>query len=150
MNDGQKHIYSHVKLMQLILLLFIALFLYGCGGRGSIPVYEPRKQSYPQPVEPEIQVVPPSVERISGPAEPLYRKAKSQLSQKQYKQAELTIERALRVEPKNGYYWYTLAEIASSQNQNGRAVQFCLKSKSFAAGDTRLLQLNDQLIAKSR
>ena len=152
MNDRPRDFYSYTKLGQVILLLCTGIFLYGCGGRVSVPVYEPTEQNYPEPAEPEVEVVPPasSIDMMSGPAAPLYRKAKSLLIQKEYKQAELTMERALRIEPKNGYYWYMLAEIASSQKQNGRTVQFCLKSKSLAGSDTRLINLNEQLIEKSR
>lgn len=152
MNDRQRRFTSYIKIGQFILILCVALFLHGCGGRVVIPVYEPTEQNYPEPAEPQVGVTPPAstIDKMSGPAAPLYRKAKSLLSQKEYKQAELTMERALRIEPKNGYYWYTLAEIASSQKQNGRTVQFCLKSKSLAGGDARLINLNNQLIDKSR
>lgn len=141
------------KICSFGVLLFVALFLYGCGGRPAVPVYQPSDQpDYPEPTTEDAQVVPrtPETEVMSGPAAPLHKKAKGLLSQKEYRQAELAMERALRIEPKNGYYWHTLAKIAYSQGQLGKTVQLCLKSKSLARGDSRLIQLNDQLIAKSK
>lgn len=135
------------------LFLFALLFLYGCGGRPVVPVYEPDGQgTYPPPTAPDIQTVPsrPSMDTVSGPAAPLYKKGRDFLRQHDYQQAELAIERALRIEPKNGYYWYTYAEIAYAKQQYGRVVQLCLKSKSLAGADSRLLSLNDALLAKSR
>jgi cytochrome c-type biogenesis protein CcmH/NrfG len=153
MIDNATHSFVDKRVWSLGLLLFVALFLYGCGGRPIVPVYEPPDQPVQaEPAIPDVHTVPmpPEKDLLSGPAAPLHKKAQGLLSQKEYRQAELAMERALRIEPKNGYYWYTLAQIASAQNQPGRTVQLCLKSKSLARGDGRLIQLNDYLIAKSQ
>ncbi len=153
MNSQSKKSSATKPVCKFCLFLFVILFLYGCGGRPVVPVYEPDKPStYPPPTVPDIQTVPskPSVDKVSGPAAPLYKKAKGFLAQHNYQQAELAIERALRIEPKNGYYWYTYAQIAFTRKQYGRTVQLCLKSKSLAGGDRRLIGLNDALIAQSR
>lgn len=117
------------------------------------PVYEPGQGvAYPKPTAPKMTVEPPTIsrDRWLGPAAPLYRKAKILLEKKAYRQAELSMERALRIEPKNGYYWYTLAEIKHAERQYSRSIQLCLKSKSLAGGDLNLIRLNEQLMAKSR
>lgn len=153
MIDNSAHFFSPKTLWSFTLLLFTALFLNGCGAWPITPVYEPSSRtSYPKPNSPKVRtsLTSPKSSMLTGPAAPLHRKAQTLLSKKEYRQAELAMERALRVEPKNGYYWHTLAEIAFSQNQHGRTVQLCLKSKSLASGDARLIQLNDQLIQKSR
>lgn len=153
MNGHFKSSFAITSVCKCCLFLFVVLFLYGCGGRPVVPVYEPDGQStYPPPTVPDIETVPskPSTDKFSGPAAPLYKKAKSLLAQHEYQQAELAIERALRIEPKNGYYWYTFAEIAFTRKQYGRTVQLCLKAKSLAGGDSRLIGLSDALIAKSR
>lgn len=139
---------------QFVALLFVALFLYGCGGRPIFPVYQPSPpdNNYPEPALPEVGSQQPTSpkDRYAGPAAPLYRKAKTFMAQKDYRQAELAMERALRIAPKNGYYWYTLAEIKYADKQYGRMKQLCLKSKSLAGGDTTLIQLNDRLINKTQ
>ena len=139
---------------QIVVLLFVALFLYGCGGRPIASVYQPSPpdNNYPEPKLPEVGSQQPTSpkDRYAGPASPLYRKAKTFMAQKDYRQAELAMERALRIEPKNGYYWYTLAEIKYADHQYGRMKQLCLKSKSLAGGDTNLIRLNDRLINKTQ
>lgn len=151
MIDNSAHFFSNKTGWSFTFLLLAALFLNGCGGRPIAPVYEPSdRTSYSEPGVPKVTPTSPKADMLSGPAAPLHKKAQALLANKEYRLAELAIERALRVEPKNSYYWHTLAEIAFSQNQHGRAVQLCLKSKSLASGDARLIQLNDQLIGKSR
>ena len=144
--------FSQGRVGQYLLILFAATVLYGCGGRPIVPVYEPGpKPRYPEPKVPEVIQQPAAPKDwLAGPAAPLYRKAKNSLDQKDYIKAELVMERELRVEPNYGYYWYMLAKIKFAEKQYGRMVQLCLKSKSLAGGDTRLIQLNEQLMAKSR
>lgn len=139
---------------QIVILLFVALFLYGCGGRPIAPVYQPSspESNYPEPTLPDVGSQQPTgpKDRYAGPAAPLYKKAKTFMAKKDYRQAELVMERALRIEPKNGYYWYTLAEIKHADNQYAKMKQLCLKSKSLAGGDQNLIQLNDRLVNKTQ
>lgn len=145
--------FCKVRSGHFIALLFVVVFLHGCGGRPIVPVvYQPPSPHYPEPALPEVEIQKPAVpkDRYAGPAAPLYRKAKTFMAQEDYRQAELAMERALRIEPKNGYYWYTLAEIKFADNQYGKMKQLCLKSKSLAGGDNTLIQLNDRLINKAQ
>lgn len=145
--------YRKMRNGRLVALLFVVMFLYGCGGRPIAPVvYQPPSPNYPEPTLPGVgsQQPIPQKDRYAGPAAPLYRKAKTFMGQKDYRQAELAMERALRIEPKNGYYWYTLAEIKFADKQYGRMKQLCLKSKSLAGGDNNLIQLNNRLINKAQ
>ena len=139
---------------QIFLLIFLLFFLYGCGGRAVIPVYSPPPppRDSQQPKIPDKVIVQPEPGKdvYSGPAAPLYRKARNFMDQKDYRQAELMMERVLRIDPKNGYYWYTLAEIKYWEKQYKKTVQLCLKSKSMAGGDARLLRLNEQLMEKAQ
>jgi tetratricopeptide (TPR) repeat protein len=137
---------------KFVALLFVVMFLHGCGGRPVSPiVYQPPSPNYPEPALPEVERQQPTIpkDRYAGPAAPLYRKAKTFMAQEDYRQAELAMERALRIEPKNGYYWYTLAEIKFADKQYGKMKQLCLKSKSLAGADKNLIQLNDRLINKA-
>lgn len=146
--------FLQIRGWQIVFLLFAVLFLHGCGGRSVAPVvyHPPSEMTFPEPAVPGIGGQQPAFPkyRYDGPAGPLYRKAKTFLDHKEYGQAELAMERALRIEPKNGYYWYTLAEIKFADKQYARMKQLCLKSKSLASGDVALIQLNDQLMAKGK
>jgi len=147
--------YRKMSSRHLVALLFVVMFLHGCSGRPIAPVvYQPPSPEtrYPDPILPEVGSQQPTApkDRYAGPAAPLYRKAKTFMAQENYRQAELAMERALRIEPKNGYYWYTLAEIKFADKQYGKMKQLCLKSKSLAGGDNNLIQLNDRLINKAQ
>lgn len=142
-----------MRAKQLVVLLFVVTFLYGCGGRPVSPVYQPPPEATsPEPKVPEVERQQPTrpKDHYAGPAAPLYRKAKAFMAQKNYRQAELAMERALRIEPKNGYYWYTLAEIKFAGKQYGKMKQLCLKSKSLAGGDKNLIQLNNRLLNRTQ
>ena len=132
-----------------IILVSLFFSLYGCGGVAVAPPSP--DPAYPQPAE--ITKEPREREPVqipgTGPAGSLYQKAKMYTARGNYVQAELSMERALRVEPMNGYYWYNMAHIKYKRKQYSQAVQFCLKSKSLAGSNTKLMQLNDALIEKA-
>jgi Flp pilus assembly protein TadD len=64
--------------------------------------------------------------------------------------AAATLERALRIEPENGYVWNRLAHIRAEQGNAGLAGELAAKSDSFAGGDQNLKRDNAKLIAQSR
>lgn len=64
--------------------------------------------------------------------------------------AAATLERALRIEPDNGYVWNRLAHVRAAQGQAGLAGELAAKSNTFAGGDEGLRRDNDGLIARSR
>lgn len=154
----------------LVFLLGITLFLHGCSSiyqplpgpartypkspqvktvpSSQYPVAqpddkEPAVQAIPEPPRP---VPPTSYSARTGAAGSLFEQSRQLMARGNYRQAELTLERALRIEPRNGYYWYAMADLKYRQNQNSKAVQFCLKSKSLAGGDRNLIRLNENLI----
>lgn len=141
--------------MQLLFLVAVALLLSSCMQQTVVSPLPPRTDHkiYPE-VKQQEPVTPPAIEKPDivqdGPGAPLYRKAKKYLEEGDYQQAELVLERALRIEPKNGYYWYTLAQAKFGQHQLGKTVQLCLKSKSLAGGDQKLIRLNEMLMERSQ
>lgn len=138
------------------LLLSVFFLLYGCGIHyAPLPKSKPAPASrpastFPPPAEPKSipQKKEPAASFIpqTGPAASLYNEARKALAQGQYSRAELALERALRIEPSNGYYWYTMGELKYRQNATSEAIHFCLKSKSLAGKDKQLIRLNDELI----
>lgn len=100
--------------------------------------------------------LPPAEEPVSiesprkGPAEALYKEAKVSMAQGKNQQAEIAIERALRIEPGNAYYWYTMGKIKYRQGAYEEAIQLCLKSKSLAGNNSKLVRANDKLIGLAR
>lgn len=61
-----------------------------------------------------------------------------------------TIERALRIDPRNASLWHRLANVRLDQGRAQEAVQLALKSNALA-GDNRALQVSNwQLVARAR
>ncbi len=66
-----------------------------------------------------------------------------------YNQAEMHMERAVRIEPQNPLLWHTMAKIKFNQNQYGQAVNFCLKSNSMITDQLQLKKDNLELMARA-
>ena len=129
------------------LVLFLAFALYGCAVQSPVPPSpSPEPESAPRPGAEQPVIYSPKL----GSAASLYHQAKVSLDQGRYHQAEMELERALRIEPRNGNYWYAMAKVKHQQNFHNQAIQFCLKSKSLAGQNSELIKLNDALIAKAR
>jgi len=64
--------------------------------------------------------------------------------------AAATLERALRIEPRNPQLWYRLALIRLDQGQHKLAANLAAKSNSFAANNTVLIKKNRVLIELAR
>ena len=61
-----------------------------------------------------------------------------------------TIERALRIEPRNGHLWYRLANLRYTQGRYGLASDLASKSLALAGADVVLKRDSWQLIAKAK
>jgi len=61
-----------------------------------------------------------------------------------------TVERALRIEPRNAHLWNRLARLRFEQKRYTMASDLAAKSNSLAAGDSALKRQNWSLIAKAR
>jgi tetratricopeptide (TPR) repeat protein len=75
--------------------------------------------------------------------------ARQQVRAGEFSQAEIMLERALRVEPRNARLWHEMAEVKYAQKDYGQAVQFCIKSNSLAGKDYNLIQQNWLLMEKA-
>jgi lipopolysaccharide biosynthesis regulator YciM len=114
-----------VKLL-LLLLLLQALLLNGCA------LIVPVEEGVP-----------------SAPATALLAEAEQALQAEDYSRAELQVERALRVEPRNGRAWHLMAQVRYGQRDYGQTVQFCLKSNTLADHDRTLGRQNWKLLEKA-
>ncbi len=116
----------HRHIITITFMLACALLLNGC----SVP-----KRTVYQP-EPERD----------SPARTLLADAEQSLRTGKINQAEMHIERALRVDPGNGELWHFMATIKDKQGNYSQAVQFCLKSNSLAGANNSLTRRNWLLI----
>jgi hypothetical protein len=110
---------------------------------------EPVPASAPRDDERE-QVALAKPRSMSKAVKTLVDQAELQRSSGDLTGAAATLERALRIEPDNGYVWNRLANVRAAQGQAGLAGELAAKSNTFAGGDESLRRDNDRLIARSR
>lgn len=132
-------------LPSLLPLLLVLLVLSSCA------VQQPAHREKPAPIAGPKASVPiqpaPSIQ--SGPARSLYAKANEALTAGHPGQAEMLLERALRIEPRNALYWHLLAQSKYAQGDFGQTVQFCRKSESLAGNNNKLRQDNRNLLQQA-
>jgi len=61
-----------------------------------------------------------------------------------------SLERALRIEPRNAWLWNELAQVRQAQGQYAQAISLSQKSNSFAASDRRVQASNWRVIGNAR
>ncbi len=64
--------------------------------------------------------------------------------------AGASLERALRIEPRNPWLWHELAQLRLTQGQYAQAITLAQKSSSFAGSERHLQALNWRLIGNAR
>lgn len=86
----------------------------------------------------------------SRPVGELLAKAELERSGGQLPQAEATLERAMRIAPKDPLLWQRLAEIRLEQGDAQQAEALARKSNALVTLDTSLMHRNWQIIAQAR
>jgi tetratricopeptide (TPR) repeat protein len=117
------------------LFIAVTLFLHGCG--------------VTYPVGPPSQREPVQAPEEGKAAGALLASARQNVMEGQFSKAEMILERALRVEPRNARLWHEMAQVKYGQKDYGQAVQFCIKSNSLAGKDNGLIQQNWLLMEKA-
>lgn len=64
--------------------------------------------------------------------------------------ASATLERALRIEPRNARLWHELAQLRLAQGQYAQALSLAQKSNSFAGAQKQLQAMNWRVIGEAR
>lgn len=116
------------------LLLFIAL------GTACAQFPMPQDSSASRP-----EILPPSAVSANTAVLKLYDTATEQRRAGALADAEATLERALRIEPRNGHLWLGLAELAASDDPN-RARSLAERARSLAGGDSNLKAQAERLL----
>jgi len=135
-------------------LLLVALipWLAGCAARAPAPVTE-----YGKPVDSlivpsplgstdQLPVTVPKTAAVSA----LLQDARQKVMADDLEGAAQTLERGLRIEPRNPLLWSELAYVRSEQGKLEQAEQLAVKSNSLAAEDVPLQVHNWRLIAEVR
>ncbi len=80
----------------------------------------------------------------------LLDKAQAQTSAGQLDQASASLERALRIEPRNPSLWQELARVRLDQGQYRQAENLATKSNALAGDNRQLRKKNWQIIGQAR
>jgi tetratricopeptide (TPR) repeat protein len=136
------------------------LFLVGCTAKR--PVYDPRPSSsappsltlpfpFPPSETPSLPPsVPPSRSSENTAVVALLQKSQNQSSAGQWDAASASLERALRIEPRNPVLWQRLARVRLDQGDYPQAENLAAKSNSMAGSDHHLRAENWRIIGQAR
>jgi tetratricopeptide (TPR) repeat protein len=117
----------------------LLLTLAGCAGMTPGPSAESAAHEQPEPVKSDNRAV------IA-----LLDLARTDNEAGRHEAAGASLERALRIEPRNPWLWHELAQLRLTQGQYEQAISLARKSNSFAGQDRRLQALNWRAISDAR
>ena len=109
-----------------------------------------------QPAPTEEAAKPPAVVPATPPVKEnvaiagLMDSARAEYAAGNFPSAAASLERALRIEPRNPRLWHELARVRLKQGQYAQAESVAARSNSWAADDKSLRAENWRLIAESR
>jgi tetratricopeptide (TPR) repeat protein len=143
------------RIFRPALLLMTLLLLHGCAGisdRLSLPPAPRPSPTAPPPAlptpqdAPAAEQAPESPPAPAGPAHSLFLQADKALQSGRPGQAEILLERALRIEPGNPLYWYSLGRAKYDQGDFAQTVQFCRKAEGTMSRNPGLARRNRELM----
>ena len=118
--------------------LVILVVLAGCA--------TPEPQPVPEPPAPP----PPLQQKENIAVAGLMESARSEAAAGNLASAAASLERAIRIEPRNPRLWHELARVRLKQGQYAQAESVAARSNSWAGDDRALRAENWRLIAESR
>lgn len=132
-------------------LIYGMALLAGCAtspepARGPDPAPPPEAQQLPAPA-PE-RVPPPRAETTAVAG--LMESARADTAAGRLPNAAATLERALRIEPRNARLWHDLAQVRLRQRDYAQAESLAARSNTLAGSDSDLRAANQRLIEEAR
>jgi tetratricopeptide (TPR) repeat protein len=129
-------------LFPLVALLALTVFIFGCAGA-------PRPEPGPPPPSPLPSSSPGHVETPAIAS--LMNSARADNAAGKLANAAASLERALRIEPRNPRLWQELSRVRLSQRDYVQAESCAARSNSWAGSDDGALRADNwRLIAQSR
>jgi Tfp pilus assembly protein PilF len=122
------------------LLLLVALVLAGCAAPGPGPELPPVEAPPPEAQEKRENVA------VAG----LMQSAHAEAAAGRLATAAASLERALRIEPRNPRLWHELARVRLRQGEYAQAESMAARSNAWAGSDTALRAENQRLIEQAR
>ena len=126
------------------LVAILAVLIGGCAVvQPPAPVSAPVTDSAPAPA-------PPAARTESVVIAGLLDGARADAASGRLANAAASLERALRIEPRNPRLWQELARVRLKQGEYAQAESTAARSNSWAGGDSSLRAENWRLIAQAR
>lgn len=122
-------------------VLFLAAFIAGCATA-------PGPQPEPEPTGAPLPEAQPRRENIAIAG--LMESARADSAAGRLSTAAASLERALRIEPRNPRLWHELARVRLKQGEYAQAEGVAARSNSWAGSDNTLRAENWRLIAQAR
>jgi Flp pilus assembly protein TadD len=126
--------------------LLLLLLLAGCAsapGPGTAPA--------PEPGFPETAPPPEAAQRRENVAiAGLMERARADSAAGRLSTAAASLERALRIEPRNPRLWHELARVRLKQGEYAQVESLAARSNSWAGSDSALRAENQRLIEQAR
>jgi predicted Zn-dependent protease len=119
----------------------LTIFLAGC----AAPPQGPTESPAPPPPPPEPPAIKENV-AIAG----LMESARNDAAAGRLVQAAASLERGLRIEPRNPRLWHELARVRLRQGDTAQAANLAARSNSYAGNDTALRSANQNIIDQAR
>jgi cytochrome c-type biogenesis protein CcmH/NrfG len=143
-------------MMRKPILLFLVSLMLLTGCVTMKPPVQPRPQDPSGPQATPDMPRPPLERKEETPSSTnaavgaLVEKARAQHASKQTEQAGATLERALRIEPRNPVIWHELARVRLTQGKYAQAENLAAKSNTLAGENRRLKSENWRIIGQAR
>ena len=131
--------------MRFLPLLLLAL-IAGCATAPG-PETAPAPETVPPAAPP---AAPPEARRENIAIAGLMESARADTAAGRLSNAAASLERALRIEPRNPRLWHELAQVRFKQGQYAQAESLAARSNSWAGSDGALRADNQRLIEQAR
>jgi Tfp pilus assembly protein PilF len=122
-------------------LAVLTAFLAGCAAA-------PEQAPEPLPSEPPPAEAPERRESVAVAG--LMQSARSDTAAGRLSSAAASLERALRIEPRNPRLWHELAKVRLQQGEYAQAESMAARSNAWAGNDSGLRAENQRLIEQAR
>lgn len=136
------------------LSFLLVVVLAACAAQTPAPVVTatpaPTQAPNPAPSEPNAPPVLRPASKETTAIASLMDSARADTASGRLTNAAATLERALRIEPRNPRLWQELARVRLQQTQFTQAENIAARSNSFAGSDNALRAENWRLIAQAR
>jgi len=136
--------------------VLLCLFIVSACGRSYYHIPEPypgRTQTNQHTYDSNtvIETTPkPNSGSVNSVVRDLSYKAQDQMRRGEQNAAAQTLERGLRIAPKEAQLWSQLADVRLHQRRFSQARQLATKSNSLAGGDMRLIEKNRRIIESTQ